>query len=332
MSGNEGFAARQREEPDRYLFATRLNSFRQGQPDVANAIRVVANISALSALELNYPQHFYEIRERDLADLLVETGLQITALNLRFDAEQFIGGAFTHPEAATRDQAVRMAQEAVDVAQRFGARHVVLWMENDGFDYPFQIDYADAWAHEIEGFRRVAEYDPGVRVSVEYKAADPRRFALIRSMGEALLAGRDVDRSNFGVTLDFCHSLMVGEQPAAAAALALKEQRLFGIHLNDGYGRADDGLMVGSVHLWQTLELLAVLVDGGYAGTLYFDTFPQRENAAGECAANIGTIKRYLSALETVDRRQLAEARVAQDALAVRNALDRLFGHWDDAP
>ncbi len=142
-------------------------------------------------------------------------------------------------------------------------------------------------------------------MSVEYKPIDPGRFALVRSMGDALLAARDVGLPNFGVTLDFCHSLMAGEHPPAMAAQALREGRLFGVHLNDGYGQADDGLIVGSVHLWHSLELLTVLRRGAYDGTLYFDTFPIRENPAAESAANVAMVHRLERLIDRFDGDQL---------------------------
>ena len=309
-----------------YPLATRLNSFRGAGEDVATAIRAVAAVPGLSVLELNYPQHVVRLREGELAALLEETGLRLTALNLRFEGPEFSDGAFTSPRRETREGAIRLAQEAVELARSHGATHVILWMADDGFDYAFEVDYASLWSAETEGFRRVAAHDPAVRVSVEYKALDPRRFALIRTMGEALLAARDVGLPNFGVTLDFCHSLMAGEQPAAVAALALREGRLFGVHLNDGYGQADDGLRVGSVHPWQTLELLAVMRTGGYAGTLYFDTFPVREDPAAECAANIATVRRYEALLDDLDWAAVTAAQELHDALAARRLLAGLLG------
>ena len=46
---------------------------------------------------------------------------------------------------------------------------------------------------------------------------------------------------------------------ASAAALAARSSRLLGLHLNDAYGKRDDGLMVGAVHTVQTIELLRQL-------------------------------------------------------------------------
>ena len=110
----------------------------------------------------------------------------------------------------------------------------------------------------------MAAHDDGVVISIEPKPADPRRYSLVRTVSDALLLARDADLPNIGVTLDFCHALMAGESPAMAAALALREERLIGVHLNDGYGALDDGLMVGSVHPVQSLELLWVLERAGW--------------------------------------------------------------------
>lgn len=315
MATEDGRAARRP-----WRLASRLNSFAGagGRGDVAGAIRAMARVPGIDCLELNYPQHLQSLAVDDLAALLAETGLTLTGLNLRFEGDDFASGAFTNPNPAVRARAIGVAREAVDFAARFGADHVVLWMADDGFDYSLQVDYARLWRDEIDGFRQVAAHDPAVRVSVEYKPNEPRRFALIRSMGEALLAVREVGLPTFGVTLDVCHALMAGEHPAAAAALALEARALFGVHLNDGYGRADDGLAVGTINLMTTFELLAALRRARYEGVIYFDTFPVREDPAAECATNVATVRWLEAALDRLDWDDLDDARARHDALAAR--------------
>ncbi len=303
-------------------FATRLNSFRAGGHTAREAVRAVAKVEGISAVELNYPQHFDGERPSIIA-VAAEVGLKCTALNLRWDGAEFDRGAFTHPNAANRQAAIDRAAAAVDVASAHGIDHVILWMGPDGYDYPFQADHAQLWEWEIGGFKAVAAHNPEVRVSVEYKPSEPRNMALIRTMGESLLAVRDVGLANFGVTLDFCHMLMSGESPAAAAALALRDAKLFGVHMNDGYGPADDGLMVGTVHFWQTLELLRVLERAKFAGTIYFDTFPERVDPAAEAATNVQTVRRMRRILARLPEDELAEAQATQDAAAVTSILQR---------
>ena len=305
----------------RWRVASRINSFRRPGLDAGSAIRRMAAVPGLSALELNYPQHVVELAEGGLEALLTETGLPLTALNLRFEGPRFAHGAFTSPDKKGRDEAIGIACEAVDLAARFGAGHLVLWMADDGWDYPFQPNYEKLWDDEIDGFRRVADRNSSIRVSVEYKPFDPRRFSLIRSMGDALLAASEVNRENFGVTLDVCHSYMAGEHPPAAAATALRMGKLFGVHLNDGYGTADDGLMFGVVHERDALELLHVLRVGGYDGTLYFDTFPIREDPATELQANIAALERLQAVLDRIDQKALRAAQDERDAIAISRVL-----------
>lgn len=306
-----------------YRVASRLNSFRPAEIGIAAAFRRMAAVPGLTALELNYPQHVVEIGETQLRLLLAETELPLTALNLRFDDPRFDDGAFTAADRRSRDAAIDLARRAVDVAAQLGATHVVLWMANDGWDYPFQVDYARLWHDEIEAFRLVAQADPAILTSVEYKPFDPRPYSLIASMGDALLAARDVGLPSFGVTLDICHSYMAGEHPPAVATRALSEHRLFGVHLNDGRGRADDGLVFGSIHERDAIELLAVLAAGNYTGTLYFDTFPQREDAVAELAANVARLDHLWSLAVHLDSERLAVIQQRHDGLGAVMASEK---------
>jgi xylose isomerase len=314
--------------PD-YRFATRLNSFRSHAGEklsVEEALQAVAKVTGISAVELNYPQHFAGEDAASVLGKAADAGLAVTALNLRFDGPVFSAGAFTHPDEKARERAIATASEAVDLAAGNGIGHVILWMGPDGFDYPFQVDYRALWDLEIDGFRRVADRDSGTRVSVEYKPSDPRRVSLIRSMSDSLLAVAEVGLPNFGVTLDVCHALMAGEHPATAAALALRAGRLFGVHLNDGYGPADDGMMVGSVHPVHTLELLLELRRGGYDGTIYFDTFPERIDPAEETASNIRAVQRMECLLDQLPDDELKRIRDRQDAVAATRLVQSFLG------
>jgi sugar phosphate isomerase/epimerase len=134
----------------------------------------------------------------------------------------------------------------------------------------------------------------------------------LRDAATTLLAIDEAGRDNLGVTIDFAHALYADEQPANAAALVMRRSRLLGLHLNDGYAKRDDGLMVGAVHAHATLELLAEVKRGGFNGAIYFDTFPDASglDPVAECAANIRTVTRMLAAVARmeVDNR-LADAQ-----------------------
>ncbi len=313
--------------PRRWTYATRLNSFRAAGKDILAAIDMAAAVPGLTAVELNYPQHLGAGDGRDLVAAIADRGLRLTALNMRYDGPRFAMGALSHPDAATRAEAVALTIAAVDFAAAHGANHVIIWPGTDGFDVPWQADYARHWDWLVEGLRAVASHNPAIRVSVEYKPNDPRRIAFVRTASDALLLARESGCANAGVTVDYCHALMAGESPSMAASLALRDGRLFGLHLNDGYGDGDDGLPVGSVNSWRTVELLYTLRKHQYDGLIYFDTFPDRVDPARELAANIHSVERYTAAVERLDLVALEQAQATQDSLtAQRILLDALIG------
>jgi xylose isomerase len=118
----------------------------------------------------------------------------------------------------------------------------------------------------VDGLREIAEHNRDVQISVAYKPNQPRAFSVPAVPGTTLLAIEKTWAPNLGVTLDFAHVLYAGEQPAFTAALVAHRSRLLGLYLNDSYGGRDDGLIVGSVHMPQTLELLLQIRRDKYQG------------------------------------------------------------------
>ena len=123
---------------------------------------------------------------------------------------------------------------------------LTIWPGQDGIDHPFQADYARLWDAEVDGLRQVAEHAPDFPVSIEYKPSEPRSIMILPNVSATLLAIAETGAPNLGVTLDFGHVLEADTSPAMAAALVGRRSRLLGLHLNDGYGQRDDGLMVGT--------------------------------------------------------------------------------------
>ena len=231
----------------------------------------------------------------------------------------FKRGAFTNPDESVRREAIDLTKRGIDAAREMGVHLMTVWLGQDGFDYNFQLDYKQAWDWEIEGIREVAEHDPECQISIEYKPDEPRAHSLLRDAATTLLAITEAGAPNLGVTMDFAHSLYAGEQPAFASHLIHRRSKLLGVHLNDAYAKRDDGLMVGSVHLRSTLELLRQIRHDGYSGALYFDTFPDVSglDPVAECEANIATVNRLLAIVDRLDgNNRLGVAMASQDAVA----------------
>jgi xylose isomerase len=215
-----------------------------------------------------------------------------------------------------------------------GGKVMTLWMGQDGVDYSFQGDYRAMWDSTIAALRAVADHNPAIDIAIEYKPNEPRAYALMPDAATTLLAVHEADRPNIGVTLDFAHVLYADEMPAHAAHLISRHSRLLGVHLNDGYGKRDDGLMVGTVHPVQTVELFVELARAGYDGVIYFDTFPDHGglDPVQEARTNIALTERLRQVAEGLaGDTALAAAIARQDATAsMRIVAQALYGGRDD--
>ena len=314
----------------RQKFAARLNSFRvgereywrelNGKPTTLDLLDRASKVAGLNCVDLNYPDHLVGVSRAGLIEKMSEIGISLNGYAMRYyDDDAYKIGAFTHPDPAVRRSAIDLTKRGLDSLAAAGGGLMTLWMGQDGFDYSFQADYAALWEHTIDGIREIADHNPSIDLSIEYKPNEPRSFSLMPDVATTLLAIREIDRPNLGVTLDFAHVLYADEMPAYAAALIARHSRLLGVHLNDGYAKRDDGLMVASVHPIQTLELLYALDRLGYRGVIYFDTFPDTTGLDPilECASNIdavSTLRRVVDRLK--DNEFLASAILKQDPVA----------------
>lgn len=307
------------------LYAARLNSFKigadkvSGLPGVFGLLAHAAKVPGLNAVDLNYPDHLHGADLGDLKRHLKGLDLSVNGFAMRYyGAPGFKLGAFTNPDPALRCLAIDQTKAGIDQMLELGGTLMTLWMGQDGFDYSFQADYARLWDMTLEAISEVADHAPEAEISIEYKPNEPRSFALMPDIGTTLLAIREMDRRNIGVTIDFAHVLYADEMPAYAVALAARSSKLFGVHLNDGYGKRDDGLMVGTVHPVQTIELLYVLDKIGYDRPIYFDTFPDVTglDPVAECSANIATVEAMRKVAHSLrGNNALAAAIAAQDAV-----------------
>ncbi|NSX56648.1 sugar phosphate isomerase/epimerase family protein [Parasulfitobacter algicola] len=320
--------------PNRPKYAARLNAFKaltSGKASVVDMIEGAAQVGGLDAADLNYPDHFSDHTSAQLSHHLSDAGMALNGLAMRYYTDPgFKLGAFTHPDAAVRQAAIDLTKRGIDACADMGGSLITLWMGQDGFDYAFQMDYARAWDDTVDAIAQVCDHVPGVDIAIEYKPNEPRAFALMPDIGTTLLAVKEVARPNLGVTLDFAHVLYADEMPAHSAHLIARHSHLMGLHLNDGYGKRDDGLMAGTVHPIQTVELLVEMIRQGYDGVIYFDTFPDMGglNPIEEARTNIALVERLRGVAATlVDDADLAAAISRQDAaLSSRIVARALYG------
>ena len=295
-----------------------------GRIDTIRLLERLAEVPGLTHVDLNYPDHVVGV-ERGLQSNVESLGLKINGLAMRYGSNpEFILGAFSNPSARARREAIDFTKKGVDAARAAGTDLMTIWLGQDGFDYSFQVDYTFMWNQVVEAIREVATHDPECKISIEYKPNEPRAFSILPDLSTTLLAISEASSPNLGVTLDFAHMLYAGEQPAASVALAAAKTNVLGVHVNDGYSKRDDGLMVGSVHVQATVEFFLQLLKCSYDGVVYFDTFPDASglDSVSECSANIETTRKLIAVAQRMaDSEEFRSAISRQDPITTNRIL-----------
>ncbi|MBD1204326.1 MAG: TIM barrel protein [Rhodobacteraceae bacterium] len=317
--------------PNRPRYATRLNAFKQKGDTVAQMIARAGQVGGLNAADLNFPDHFDHHSPAELTQILQENGMALNGLAMRYYTDPgFRLGAFTHPDETVRRAAIDITKRGLDALAGMGGTVMTVWLGQDGFDYSFQGDYARMWDDTLAAFAEVCDHNPALDISIEYKPNEPRSWSVLPDMATTLHAIRDLGRANLGVTLDFCHMLFAGEMPARSALLASRYCRIMGVHLNDGYAKRDDGLIAGTVHPIQTVELFWVLDRLGYDGVIYFDTFPDHGgmDPVEESRANLALTERLRTVAAGLRSDPVLTAAMAKQdaATATRRIATALYG------
>ncbi|TQS40216.1 TIM barrel protein [Cryptosporangium phraense] len=285
------------------------------------AIDRAGQVGSLSVVDLTFPFAPAELPVSEVADALKRNDLRAIAITPEIYTRTFVKGAFTNPSESVRREALALISAAAEVGRELGVDYIKLWPGQDGWDYPFQADYAEIWKYSVEGVRELAVAFPDLKFAIEYKPREPRNRMVFSGVARTLLAIEEMGQPNVGILLDFGHSLYGGESPADAAQLAISRGRLFAIDVNDNFRGWDDDMVVGSVHLTETVEFFWTLRRLGWEGVWQLDQFPFREDQVQAARDGIEVMRAIYRAIDLIDEDALAAAQKAQDALAAQRII-----------
>ncbi len=217
-------------------------------------------------------------------------------------------------------------REVIDVTVALGSDLVTIWPGQDGFDYPFESDYLKAWETMIGLLREMADYNPKVRLGVEYKLKEPRVHCYVATVCKSILLAQATERQNVGVFLDTGHAILAYENVAESFALTkLFGSRLFGVHINDARRDWDWDMNVGSVHLLDTIEWLYWVDKIGFDGFYTLDIWPARMDSLQAIQESIEWTKALRNALIRIGDKQIedmiAEGNPAKSMRLLREAI-----------
>jgi xylose isomerase len=313
-----------------WAFGAMATRFNPGgyKPDLAGATtaaRVRTAVEGLGDLmddyEFHYPQELSRDNLEDVQGALDGHGIYCLASGLHLDP-QFAKGGFSSPDDSTRQAAIALTFEGIELAGELGA-HFIIWPGIEGYNYPFQTPYASSWQRFVDGVGEAATHarDRGVTLFLEHKNSEPAMKILMRNIGMTLhvihkLRAQGID--NVKVNMDWQHLIMNGENLAEYAALLAAEGLLGHQHANSGWGTFDDDNMVGATAFMETLELALELRRANYGANgerLGFDLYPYTEDAVGAVKRSVLHWNFIDGVAAKIDESELRKAQQAKDAV-----------------
>ena len=282
--------------------------------------------------EFHYPQELNEHNLDAVREALDGHGIYAMATGLHLDP-LFGRGGLCSPVDPVREEAVKRTVDAIEMAGSLGS-HFIIWPGIEGYNYPFQTDYADSWARLVDGIGQAAQRckDKGILLFLEHKNSEPAMKIHMANIGMTLhiihkLRAQGLD--NVKVNMDWQHLIMNGENLAEYAALLAAEGLLGHQHGNSGWGTFDDDNMVGATAFMETLELALELRRAGYGENgerLGFDLFPYTEDQVAAVRRSVLNYRFIESIVDRIDEDALAAARREKDAVRANEIVYAALG------
>ncbi|MFW5986545.1 MAG: sugar phosphate isomerase/epimerase family protein [Halanaerobiales bacterium] len=261
---------------------------------------LLSQIEGAKGIELLDPYDDFTVE--DVENITSQTGIEVMAvMPAKINGREYKYGSLSSQQQSLRKKAIKEVKKTAELARELNCDLVNIWPGQDGNDYLFQVDYEAIWDNFKSSVGEIAESYPDLRFAIEYKPREPRVNCLLRDATKTVLLCEEIGLDNVGLTLDFGHSLIAGENPTEAAAIATRYNRLFHIHLNDNQGLWDDDLMVGTNHFWKTVEFLLYLRSIGYRDWLSLDLAPFREDSFAATSFSFSMIKKLEAFIEKID-------------------------------
>lgn len=267
-------------------------------------IAAIAQVKGAQGVEIGFP---YELEDVSAAKAALDKHhLGIAAVNVNIKGEpEFINGSSSVSSKAIRDKAIQFLKDGMDVAAELGVEKVTCCPLSDGYDYLFQMNYREAWKNMVATFKTAAQHRRDVQLFIEYKSSETRVHCFLDSAPRALCMVRDIDEPNLGITMDFGHSLLVGENPAESLCLLHESGVPYYMHINDNDGKGDWDLIPATRNLWSYLEMLFYLKEFNYNGWVTSDMSPARLEAIPAFERTIASTNKMIDIVNQMDSAHL---------------------------
>jgi len=309
---------------DRFM----AGGYKTSKPDVFERLKMAGQQAVVRGVELIQGENddLNTGNKGRVKAALDDNGLSLCAVNPNLWGEMhWAKGTLGSNDPAIRRRAIDRIKQAMDLAAELGCPYVGIWPGQDGYDYLFEIDYAQAYQWWVEGVQECADHNPAIRIGLEYKPYEPRTHSLIDTAPKTLLMLADIARTNVGLTLDVGHALVAHENLGEVVALAQRRNKLFHVHLNDNYSDWDWDLNFGAVHLQDFIELVYWLKRTRYEGWYSVDIFAYRTEGAGSVAESLAWLGAVMDLVEQTGMEKFDQLIQASDPLTTSRFLREIL-------
>jgi len=285
--------------------------------------KIVSEIEGMDGMELVFP---YEVNNSDELKILTSKyKINIAAINVNVKAEpEFKNGGLTSNKKDVRAKAVQFIKDAKNFAKKVGANKITCCPLGDGYEFNFNCNYAQSWKYLIDTFGESASYLPEIPLFIEYKPAETRGRCFISTAAKTLCLLNEIGNKHMGVTIDFGHSVMFGnENPAEVVALIAESPFRYYIHINDNNGQWDWDYFVGTKHFLDYVEFLYYLQEYNYNDYITSDTSPTRWDIKGTFEANARITNKLCKLLSNLNRKEFNKLISGEDYLKTWKFIER---------
>lgn len=286
----------------------------------------LSNIEGITGVELIGGSNINKGNISEIKEYLQKYKFEVVAIIPdHFGKMKWGKGAFTNVNADIRKQAVEETIDIAECAEQIGCKTISIWNGQDGFDYPFQVDYQQSWEWLVKGIKVCANACPNMNFALEYKPKEPRNHSFISNVYSTLTLINDIGEKNVGITIDTGHAAVAYENLAFAAVEAQKREKLFHVHYNDNYGLWDDDMIAGSIHTIEYIEFVWWLKKIKYDSYISVDQFPYRENSMLAVNESVKWMKAFEKAADKIDNVRILDALKNNDAVKSTSIMRELM-------
>ncbi len=289
----------------------------------------VASVDGVTGVELVSSWNITPKNVTQVKENLQKHNLQLVSIIPDHFGEMKWGkGAFTSKDKKIREEAIAVTKELMDISAELKGDLISLWPGQDGFDYPFQGDYIEEVGWFEEGVKACCKHRDDVRIAIEYKIKEPRNFSYPSTLYASMLMLGEIDMPNCGITIDYGHAHVAGENVAQSVAMAKKYgDKLFHIHMNDNYGYWDDDMITGSIHTIPFIEFFYWLKRTDYKGYISTDQYPYREDGRDAVNESVRWFEVFAELVNQIDENELKAIFATGNACDISKMLRKLMFH-----